>query len=304
MHTFFAARKHPRSPAVVEVGREAGLSRGSAGIITLEQGEITSFRRLVYAYYRACGRDLPWRRDPSPYEVLVSEVMLQQTQVNRVLKKYDQFLRLFPTIRALADAPTGSLLGAWQGLGYNRRALSLKKSAAAIVAGHGGRIPCSRNALESLPGIGPATASAIMAFAFNEPVPFIETNIRSVYLYYFYFDSSSVRDTAVLSLVKQTLDVHQPRNWYYALMDYGAALKKRLKDINKKSAHYTRQSRFEGSNRQLRGAAVRVLLKYRMLSCEELAKLMDVCPRRTKEVLLCLAGEGIIRQRGDGFSID
>jgi len=225
----------------------------------VNETEHDRFREKVLGYYEAAGRDLPWRRTDQPYEILVSEVMLQQTQVPRVLPKYEEFLRAFPDVEALARAPLADVLAAWSGLGYNRRAKSLKAAAEIIVAENGSRVPDTLEGLIALPGIGHATASQILAFAFCVAVPFIETNIRAVYLHEFFGDADDVPDAAILPLVDATLDRTDPRSWYYALMDYGTYLKATVPNPSRRSAHHTRQSRFAGSNRQVRGALLREL---------------------------------------------
>ena len=149
--------------------------------MSTDDARIRAFRRRVLAYYRRHGRDFAWRRIRNPYHILVSEIMLQQTQVSRVSKFYPKFLRRFPTISALASSPLSKILGAWQGLGYNRRALFLQKIARRVVDEHRGTVPADPAMLATLPGIGKNTAGAIAAFAFNTAAPFIETNIRRVY---------------------------------------------------------------------------------------------------------------------------
>jgi len=208
------------------------------------------------------GRDLPWRRTTDPYLILVSEIMLQQTQVPRVAGRYELFARLFPDIRALAGAPVAEVLRAWQGLGYNRRALNLHRSASLIIAEHGGRIPGTFSDLRGLPGVGSATAGAICAFAFGVPVPFVETNIRSAYIHHFFQESLRVSDGDLLPLVEATLDCENPREWYFALMDYGSWLKKICANPSRKSRHETRQSTFAGSHRQLRAQILRAFLTH------------------------------------------
>ncbi|MEK6794327.1 MAG: A/G-specific adenine glycosylase, partial [Spirochaetota bacterium] len=144
---------------------------------------IRRFRTTVYRYFLAHKRDLPWRHTHDPYRILVSEIMLQQTQIPRVIEKYGQFIHRFGTIRSLAKAPLSTCLTAWQGLGYNRRAVFLHRLAKEVVRAHSGEIPRSVEALETLPGIGHYTARAVCAFAFNIPSVFIETNIRSVFIH-------------------------------------------------------------------------------------------------------------------------
>lgn len=212
-----------------------------------------AFVDRVWAHYHEHGRDLPWRRTDDPYRVLISEVMLQQTQVSRVVPKYAEFLRAFPTVDALADAPLDELLRVWSGLGYNRRALNLKRAAGMIVTEFGGQVPDTLEGLTALPGIGHATAGQVLAFAFDVGVPFIETNVRSVYLHEFFGDAADVPDAAILPLVEATIDHARPREWFWALMDYGTHLKATVPNPSRRSRHHVRQGRFEGSSRQLRG---------------------------------------------------
>lgn len=217
------------------------------------------FRRRIWAYYKKHGRDLPWRRTKNPYHILVSEVMLQQTQVARVILKYREFVKTFPTFGALAGAPKPEVLRAWQGLGYNRRALYLKRACEIVVEKHAGKLPKNRAELEALPGVGAATAGAVLAFAYGLPTAFIETNIRRVYLHFFFPGREHVYDREVLELVEKTMDKKRIREWYWALMDYGVMLAQG-ENANKRSAHYARQSRFHGSLREARGRAIRLLL--------------------------------------------
>ncbi|HVZ11393.1 MAG TPA: A/G-specific adenine glycosylase [Candidatus Paceibacterota bacterium] len=194
-----------------------------------------------------------------PYRIFVSEIMLQQTQTSRVVEKYRRFIKLFPNFQSLAAASTADVLWAWQGLGYNRRALFLQRAARIVTGQWNGVLPADPARLVTLPGVGPNTAGSIAAFAFNKPVVFIETNIRRVFLHFFFKDAASVPDAAVREYVSQTLDSHHPRDWYYALMDYGAMLAKTIPNPNRRSRHYAKQSRFEGSFRQVRGEILRFL---------------------------------------------
>ncbi len=219
-----------------------------------------AFRKVVKAHYKRHGRHtLPWRHTQNPYHILVSEVMLQQTQVDRVIPKYETFLQRFPTVKALAQASLQEVLQLWVGLGYNRRAKFLRETALAVMERRG-VFPNTKPGLETLPGIGPYTAGALMAFAFNAPVVIIETNIRTVFIHHYFNDSTAlVSDTAILKLIEQTLPKENFREWYYALMDYGAFLKKEFGSNNKRSQSYTKQSTFAGSDRQIRGAIIRAL---------------------------------------------
>jgi len=219
-----------------------------------------AFQKRVYDFYHKQGRyTLPWRKTHNPYRILVSEVMLQQTQVDRVVPKYQEFLKKFPTVRTLAYAPLSDVLHVWSGLGYNRRARTLHEAAKMVVAKHSGRFPKDVSELESLPGIGPYTACAVMAFACNQPVVMIETNIRSVFIYEFFKGKKDVLDTQVYELIEATLDTKNPREWYAALMDYGAYLKKSFPNPSRNSKHHTKQVAFVGSIRQVRGAILPLL---------------------------------------------
>ena len=192
----------------------------------LTAATIRTFRNTIYDHYHRHGRDLPWRRTRNPYRVLVSEIMLQQTQVDRVIEKYGLFLSSFPDFQTLAAASVKDVLRLWQGLGYNRRALGLKALAERVVTQHRGRLPSDPDKLIALPGIGKYTAGAVGAFAFNKPVVFMDTNIRRVFIHTFFKDQDLIEDAHILPLVEQTLDASDPRSWYNALMDYGAMLAK------------------------------------------------------------------------------
>ena len=263
----------------------------------LSPARIRRFRKLVYSYYRSHPRNLPWRKTRDPYKILVSEFMLQQTQVDRVLKKYGCFLSRFPTLSSLAHASFAEVLSAWQGLGYNRRALSLHRCAREIRSRFGGTVPADHADLDSLPGIGPATASAIMAFAFNIWSPFIETNIRTVYIHHFFPYAGEVEDKTLLPLVEQTVDRHNAREWFWALMDYGVYLKKIQPNPARRSAHHSPQGRFEGSDRQIRGEIIRRLVKEKRLSTDGLWPKLQVTPERGKKIVRRMIKDGLVRLR-------
>jgi A/G-specific adenine glycosylase len=260
--------------------------------------EVKRFQDIIYRYYQANQRAMPWRRTHDPYKILVSEIMLQQTQVERVLNKYGEFLSQFPNFKSLARAPWSKVLAAWQGLGYNRRALALKRLAQAVMVDWHGRLPDKEEDLRSLPGIGPATAGAVLAFAFEQPVAFIETNIRRVFLHFFFADQNGVTDREILPLVEATMDRERVRQWYYALMDYGAGLKGLAPNPNRRSAHYARQSPFDGSNREVRSLILKTLLTKPAHSLEELAGIIGKSPARTSTALHQLLAEGFVIREG------
>ena len=264
----------------------------------LSQDLVEQFQATIYGYYKAHKRLMPWRQTQNPYHILVSEIMLQQTQVERVLGKYGEFLARFPDFETLAQAPWPEVLAVWQGLGYNRRALALKRLVQAVVENWGGRLPRSVEDLLTLPGIGPATAGALLAFAYQQPVAFIETNIRRVFLHFFFAELEGVTDREILPLVERTLDRERVREWYYALMDYGASLRSAGPNPNRRSAHYARQSPFSGSNREVRSQIVKTLLEGRVLSFRELARAMGMSSIRTKAALEQLLTEGFVVQEG------
>ncbi len=267
----------------------------------LTAAAVRNFRRRVRRYYARHGRDLPWRRTADPYAIYVSEVMLQQTQVDRVVDYFTRFLERFPGVATLAAAPAPAVLAAWQGLGYNRRARFLHRAAKEIVARYGGRVPADPADLAALPGIGEATAASIAAFAFNRPVVFIETNIRAVFLHHFFADRDGVPDDAITPLVARTLDRRNPARWYAALMDYGTALKKSHPNPSRRSAHHTRQSPFAGSDRQVRGAVLRLLLDKKRLTAAAIAHTTGFDRPRLERVLAALKREGFIRKAGKSY---
>lgn len=220
------------------------------------------FRTIVLTHFKKHGRhDLPWRKTRDPYLILVSEVMLQQTQVERVIPFYDAFLTEFPTIETLAKAPLSRVLVRWQGLGYNRRAKMLHDAAKAVVKDHKGLMPKTVESLEALPGVGHYTARAVAAFAYNQDVIFVETNLRTAVTYHFFPDAEKVSDKEVLLVLEKAYPKGMAREWYAALMDYGSFLKRSGVRINAKSASYAKQSRFLGSGREARGAILKALAK-------------------------------------------
>jgi A/G-specific adenine glycosylase len=260
------------------------------------------FKKTIWDYYKKNGRKtLPWRKTKDPYKILISEVMLQQTQVPRVIEKYKSFLKKFPTVEVLAGAPLKDVLLEWQGLGYNRRAKYLKLCAEKVVSGYGGKFPKTLKELVALPGIGPATAGDILAFAYNIPIPVIETNIRSVFIHFFHPSSDSISDRELLVLIEQTLDMENPREWYWALFDYGAFLKQ-TRNPNTQSKHYVKQSLFKGSNREKRSQILKLILT-EAKSEKEITKALGYQTDVVQKNLEQMQKENLIKKEKDKFFV-
>jgi A/G-specific adenine glycosylase len=261
--------------------------------------EIDDFRRIVYRHYAREGRnDLPWRNTTDPYRILVSEIMLQQTHVRRVLEAYEPFLERFPDIESLAEASLRSVLEAWSGLGYNRRALALKACAEQVTSSRDGLIPREYEELLELRGVGPATAGAVSAFAFGSAYPFLETNIRAVFIHHFFPGREGVPDSELMPIAEQTLDRDDPRRWYYALMDYGVSLKKLYGNPSRRSAHHVTQAPFRGSDREARGLILRALTS-REMEEDSLAEATGLALERLRRNLTKLEREGfVVKERG------
>ena len=285
--------------------------------------DLSGFRATVLDRGAELYRDLPWRRTHDPYEIWISEVMLQQTQTARVDGRWQRWLQRFPTVSALAAAEPAEVLEEWQGMGYNRRALALLRAAQAIVEG-GGALPSDARALEALPGIGPATAAGIRAFAFDLPGVYLETNVRAVFLHELFPGEEGVSDRELVPLVRATCPADasdpddDPRTWYYALLDYGAYLKRTVPNPSRRSSGHARQSRFEGSHRQKRAELVRILLAHRgdapggvdlgtvaaeLASAEEKAGRRGVKTADVQALLEELAREGFCREEAGGWRV-
>ena len=267
----------------------------------LTPAQIKKFQKLIYDHYNTSGRKFSWRETYNPYYIFISEVMLQQTQTSRVATKYEQFITKFPNFTSLANASLYEVLKVWQGLGYNRRAKFLHKSAQIIVNKYNGTVPNDIKILQTLPGIGTATASSIAAFAYNSPTAFVETNIRVVLIHLFLRDRKKISEKQLLSLSEQTMDITSPRIWYYAITDYGAMLKSKGINPIHKSKAYNKQSKFEGSNRQIRGAIIKLLLQQKKLSlkqiCLALQKPLQAKSSRISRIIQQLVNEELVTKK-------
>ncbi len=242
---------------------------------------------------------MPWRSDTSMYAITVSELMLQQTQVPRVIPKFIEFTTLFPDFKTLAEAPQANVLRAWQGLGYNRRARYLHQAAQHIVHEWNYQIPNDQKKLTQLPGVGKNTAGAMCAYVFNAPVVYIETNIRTVYLHHFFSGQTNISDAHLMPHIKATLDEKNPRQFYWALMDYGAFLKKLHPNPSRNSKHYAKQSQFEGSLRQVRSRVLKQLITSSMTYQQLKQRVND---DRIDQVLVDLQKDQLIQKSGQRYS--
>lgn len=263
----------------------------------MDAAAIRAFQEKVYDYYHAHGRVFPWRDVTNPYDIAVSEIMLQQTQADRVAPKYQLFMQRWPLVQDLAAASQADVLAAWSGLGYNRRALMLHRMAKHVTDKLLGQFPRELDKLVKLPGIGPYTAAAIMAFAYNQPAMVNETNIRSVIIHEFFADREGVTDKEVVPFIEATMDKERPREWYQALMDYGAMLKRSGINPSRRSAHYVRQSPLKGSNREARGAILKALHTKDNQTSAQLTQSTGLETARIKPALEGLCAEGFLEIR-------
>ncbi len=276
--------------------------RGYDDWMNLSYSQIAQFHETLWTYYAGHARhNLPWRAAEDdgqfdPYKIMVSELMLQQTQVARVIPKYHAFLTEFPNISVLAQAELSEVLRVWQGLGYNRRAKYLWLAARQI--DQLGAFPGSAEELVRLPGIGTNTAGAILAYAFNESVVFIETNVRTVIIHHFFADAEDIPDSAIRDSLSQVLNHETPREFYWALMDYGSHLKTTQGNASRRSKHYAKQSTFVGSKRQIRGAVIRALS-----SGAHTIEDLGLSDERLPTVLSELVAEGLIRQKANLYHL-
>jgi A/G-specific adenine glycosylase len=265
--------------------------------------QVESFQKVIWDFYKSQGRQFSWRNVNDPYKVLVSEIMLQQTQTHRVAPKYEAWLEEFSSFEMLAQASLRDVLSMWQGLGYNRRAKFLQQTAQRVVAEFNGQLPNDPVVLETFPGIGKNTAGSVCAFAFNNPTVFIETNIRAVYIHSFFKDKTEINDKELIPLIEQTVDKKNAREWYYALMDYGVVLKVQHKNPSRKSVHHAKQSKFEGSHRQIRGALLRELDKHSELDLKMLVNMIARDEQSIEKALNELIKEDFIQKNKETFSI-
>jgi len=280
---------------------------------------LDEFKQIVESYYKEHKRDLPWRKTSNPYHIVVSEIMLQQTQVPRVIIKYTEFIKTFSTWESLANATFAEVLEKWSGLGYNRRAKYIHLIAQKVVNEFHGILPDDPTILETFPGIGKATAASIVVYSFNKPIAFIETNVRRVFIHHFFKDklpqghpngkfasrlarsregiddTKRIHDKELEPFVESSIDQTNPKEWYWALMDYGTYLATQIENPNRKSKHYAKQSKFEGSVRKVRGEILRQLLKYKTLT-EKQIDILDEDKIKVKAAINGLIQDRLIKK--------
>jgi A/G-specific adenine glycosylase len=269
----------------------------------MNEDVLHQFTGVLVFFYQHHRRELPWRATTDPYRILVAEMMLQQTQVDRVIPKYINFVTLFPDFSTLAAASLKDVLCTWQGLGYNRRAQALHTIAHQVMDTYYGTLPSTVEELTKFPGIGKATASAILVYAHNVPLVFIETNIRRVFIHFFFQDSHNIPDDRIEPLVAETIWKENPRDWYNSLMDYGSLLKNRVPNPNLRSSVYQKQSPFQGSDRQLRGQILTKLLTGAEMTEEALAKELQADPARLAQILTAMHREGLITSHASKWKV-
>jgi len=232
---------------------------------------------MIFSWWEVNRRDLPWRDTRDPYHILISEIMLQQTQVSRGLPKYLEFLKTFPTVFDLASASVGDVLRIWKGMGYNRRALFLQKTAIEIVDTYKGIFPKEEKKLLALPGIGKYTARAMMVFAFELDVTMIDTNIREIIRTHF-FGGKQCKETEIEKVAIQLLPTGNSWAWHEALMDYGALALDRTKNEEKGKKSVP----FKDTNRFIRGRIMDAV-RERIWKKKELVKYIECTHHKDKE---------------------
>ncbi len=257
--------------------------------------DINTFKRTILSYYKKSGRNFAWRKTHDPYKIWISETMLQQTGTARVISKYEEFLKNFPDLNSLAKAPLQKIFIVWKGLGYNSRALRLKHGAEFIINNYDGKFPKQRDLLLEIPGIGQSTAAAILNFSFKIPTPFIETNIRAVFIHFFFKDKQAVSDKEILPLIEKTLPQKNSREWFYALMDYGVYLKAHKLVPNSRSLHYKKQSPFKGSLREKRAKILAFVSNKKKANVDSLSKELSLSQKTILPIIKKMEKEGIFQ---------
>ncbi len=264
------------------------------------------FKKEIMKYYRQNGRhDLPWRHDTSPYSIVVSEIMLQQTQVARVIEFYNKWMKMWPSFCDLASAELHEVLKVWKGLGYNIRAIRLHKLSKEIIEKYNGVFPCNFEDINKLSGIGPYTAGAIMNFSYKKATSIIETNIRRVYIHHYFYNKQNIDDKVLCPVIMQTMNQANPQVWFWALMDYGSSLPKILKfNANRQSKHYTKQSKFQDSDRFFRSKILSTVVENKLISIEEIFSILGNDKERSSKIVNKMIKENILTDLGGKYVLN
>ncbi len=265
-------------------------------MIKISPVKIQTLQNKILNWYTTNKRDLPWRTTQEPYHILVSEIMLQQTQVDRVIPYYHKWLETFPTLESLAKAEKTLILKNWSGLGYNNRPLRLQQLAQQLTQ-KSLPFPTTYVSLVELPGIGPYTANAILAFAFNQSVPVIDTNIRRVLIHELHLpEAISLENLQIIA--QQCIPKDKSKLWHNALMDYGA-----LYATSRKTGieSLSKQSKFEGSTRQVRSNIVKYLLENKTTTLERLKSLYS--HKEFNTILEKMLKEGLVKQKENTLTL-
>ena len=280
-----------------------GPAVSAPGVPRLHPATVGALRRRVFGWYAEHRRDLPWRRSTDPYAVLVSEIMLQQTQVSRVVPRFERWMAGYPTLEALADTPLRDVLAEWSGLGYNNRAERLRRAAQAVAAaaadGAAAALPTSVEGLHALPGVGPYTARAVLIFARNADLAAVDANVRRVLTHELRLPHD-LTTPALQVVAERVLPRGRAREWHNALMDYGAeVLTARATGIRAPR----RQTPFEGSRRWYRAHALRLLLERRSLDLLSLAAALGLSSAETTGLVALLERDRLVRRGGDRITV-
>ncbi|MCX6179116.1 MAG: Fe-S cluster assembly protein HesB [Chlorobiales bacterium] len=256
----------------------------------LKREDIEQFHKKIFDFYLLNGRVFPWRITTDRYAVMISEVMLQQTQAERVIPKFELWLRHFPDVSDLASAPLREVLSLWSGLGYNSRAVRLHRCAAIIMNSFGGIVPSQPEILKTLPGIGEYTCRSIPVFADNFDTAAVDTNIRRIMIHEFRL-AEDISAVQLQQISESIVPLGRSRDWHNALMDYGA-----LFLTSKKTGirSLTKQSRFQGSKRWYRGRLIKELIKTEGMFLEEITEKYASCPWDLDEIISDLISEGLV----------
>jgi len=257
---------------------------------------VQEFQKKVFSFYQKNKRDLPWRKTTDPYKILLSELMLQQTQVNRVILYYEKWIARWPAISALASASLAEVLQAWMGLGYNTRAINLHKAARKIVTEFDNDVIEAMKQYKEIPGVGRYTSQAVQIFSTNTDLVTVDTNIRRIFINEFHLPEK-VSDKELWGLAKRCLPKGRSREWHNALMDYGALFLTAQKTGIKPK---TQQSRFEGSDRQLRARIIRILLQNDE-SLVNISRILNVDSSWLQRILEKLISEEIISKKNNRY---